>query len=58
MFGKKEDPFQKREEVVDELREERRQRALQALQNKIDNYNDTHDKQIRLFEVPGALTFE
>ncbi len=58
MFGKKEDPFQKREEVVDELREERRQRALQALQNKIDNYNDTHDKQIRLFQVPGALTFE
>ncbi len=57
-ISKKEDPFQKREEVVDELREERRQRALQALQNKIDNYNDTHVKQIRLFQVPGALTFE
>ena len=44
MFGEKEDPIQKREEVVDELREERRHREIERLQNKIDNYNDTHDK--------------
>ena len=58
-ISKKEDPIKKHEEVLDELREERRHRAMQALQNKIDNYNDTHTaQQIRLFEVPQALTFD
>ena len=58
-ISKKEDPIQKSEEVVDELREERRHREIERLQNKIDNYNDTHTaQQIRLFDVPQALTFD
>ena len=36
-----------------------KQRRLNELQKRIDNYNDIHNlHQIRLFEVPGALTFD
>ena len=52
----KKDPFKKREAVVDEMRKQRR---LEILQKKVDEYNDEHiDNLIRMFEVPDKLTFE
>ena len=57
MFTKnKDDPFKKREAVVDEMRKQRR---LNILHQQVDKYNETHDRhQIRLFEVPERLTFD
>ena len=56
VFNDKEDTLQKHKDIVNELRKQRR---LNELQKKVDNYNDTHNvHQIRLFEVPEKLTFE
>ena len=57
MFTKNnEDPVKKREAVVDDMRKQRR---LNILQKKADDYNQTHNQyQIRLFEVPERLTFD
>ena len=53
---KKDDQLKKREEFVNELRKQRR---LNEIRKKVDNYNDTHNvHQIRLFEVPEKLTFD
>jgi hypothetical protein len=53
---KKDDQLKKREESVNELRKQRR---LNEIRKKVDNYNDTHNvHQIRLFEVPEKLTFD
>ena len=48
--------MQKHEDNVNELRKQRR---LNEIRKKVDNYNDTHNvHQIRLFEVPEKLTFD
>ena len=56
VFNDNQDQLKKREESVNELRKQRR---LNEIRKKVDNYNDTHNvHQIRLFEVPEKLTFE
>ena len=57
MFTKnKDDPFKKLEAIVDDMCKQRR---LNILHQKVDNYNQTHNQhQIRLFEVPEKLTFD
>ena len=58
-ISKNEDPIKKHEEVVDKLRHERRKHEIENIQNRVDNFNDTHrNHQIRLFQVPKALTFD
>ena len=38
----KDNPFKKHEEGVDELRHERRKHLIENIQNRVNNYNDTH----------------
>ena len=50
------DPLKKREAAVQGLRSQRRK---EIIQEKIDNFNQTHSNyQIRLFAVPYRLTFD
>ena len=52
----KKDSLKEHEEVVQDLGKQRR---LELLQKKVDEYNDENvDKLIRVFEVPDKLTFE
>ena len=52
----KEDPLKKHRDVVQGLRKHRRK---EIIQEKIDNFNQTHSNhQIRTFVVPEIWTFD